>query len=202
MSLPPSFSLPWKPEDLAILAKAGHQMNPAQVEYFKQLIKALGAMYSDISNAVNLIIKEIAALDHGASLAGLGDDDHAHYFNETRGDARYQKIAQGAWIEPTLLNSWVNYDASWSPAGYYKDTAGTVHVKGVIKDGTYTQAAFLLPAGYRPAVNDIYPCASWNGVTSVAGFALVYADGNVVPWHGVTGAGTWFSFGRISFEAA
>lgn len=31
------------------------------------------------------------ALDHGA-LSGLADDDHAHYYNQARGDSRYQKI--------------------------------------------------------------------------------------------------------------
>lgn len=34
------------------------------------------------------------ASDHGA-LAGLADDDHSQYHNDTRGDARYALIADG-----------------------------------------------------------------------------------------------------------
>ena len=36
---------------------------------------------------VNGILGEAEA-DHGG-MAGLGDDDHSQYFNQTRGDARY-----------------------------------------------------------------------------------------------------------------
>jgi hypothetical protein len=41
----------------------------------------------DASNAV------VAALDHGADLAGLGDDDHTQYHTDARGDARYAGLA-------------------------------------------------------------------------------------------------------------
>ncbi len=35
----------------------------------------------------------VDALDHGADLAGLGDDDHTQYHNDARGDARYVELA-------------------------------------------------------------------------------------------------------------
>lgn len=54
---------------------------------------------------------------------------------------------------PTLLNSWVNNNATYySHAGYWKDKDGVVHLKGLIKDGTYTAdtTIFVLPVGFRP----------------------------------------------------
>ena len=39
---------------------------------------------------VNGILGEAEA-DHGG-MAGLGDDDHGQYFNQTRGDARYSQV--------------------------------------------------------------------------------------------------------------
>jgi hypothetical protein len=59
--------------------------------------------------------------------------------------------AQQAWVAPTLLNSWVNYGAPASTAGYMKDSLGFVHLKGLIKTGTPGTVAWTLPAGYRPA---------------------------------------------------
>jgi len=57
--------------------------------------------------------------------------------------------AQEAWITPTLLNSWVNFGGGYSTVGYYKDSLGIVHVKGIVKSGTAV-GIFVLPAGYRP----------------------------------------------------
>ena len=55
-NLSPSPNLPpWKPDALEILTKSGKSLNPEQVEYFKNLLKALKSMYSDIANVVNLM---------------------------------------------------------------------------------------------------------------------------------------------------
>lgn len=40
--------------------------------------------------------------DHG-SLSGLTDDDHSHYHNDTRGDARYYRKAQVEALIPSTL---------------------------------------------------------------------------------------------------
>ena len=42
--------------------------------------------FEDINDRVD-------ALDHGADLAGLSDDDHTQYHNDARGDARYVELA-------------------------------------------------------------------------------------------------------------
>jgi hypothetical protein len=55
------------------------------------------------------------------------------------------------WTPLTLLNNWVPYDVT-SPPMYKKDSAGNVHVKGLIKGGTAVPMTtlFQLPVGFRP----------------------------------------------------
>lgn len=61
--------------------------------------------------------------------------------------------AQGAWITPTLINSWVEETAL--PVRYMKDSMGFVHIKGAVKNGV-SAACFVLPAGYRPAASPAF----------------------------------------------
>lgn len=60
-----------------------------------------------------------AALDHGA-LAGLGDDDHTQYHNDTRGDARYGLYSTGTFT-PGLRFGGGNTGMTFStsPSGHY-----------------------------------------------------------------------------------
>ncbi len=100
-----------------------------------------------------------------------------------------------AFIAPTLLNSWVNFDpANYSPAGYYKDHTGTVHLRGLIKSGVIGSTAFVLPVGYRPAFALSIATAS----NSLFAICSIDASGNVTPG---TGSNVWFSFDNISFRA-
>ncbi|QOS77380.1 hypothetical protein JNUCC31_21645 [Paenibacillus sp. JNUCC31] len=57
-----------------------------------------------------------------------------------------------AWITPTLLNGWVDYDTVRRPVGYYKDSEGWVHVQGFIKGGAtaFGTVIFNFPEGYKP----------------------------------------------------
>ena len=61
-----------------------------------------------------------------------------------------------------FANSWGNYGAGYSPAAYYKDPHGIVHLEGLIAGGTVALEAFTLPAGYRPPATCLFPsfCAS------------------------------------------
>jgi len=53
--------------------------------------------------------------------------------------------------EPAFENSWVNYDAAtYQTAAFMKDPFGFVHLKGLVKSGTFDTAIFSLPVGYRP----------------------------------------------------
>jgi hypothetical protein len=49
---------------------------------------------------------------------------------------------------------WTNYESVYAPAGFWKDAAGEVHLRGTIKPfggpGAITNDFFFLPDGYRP----------------------------------------------------
>jgi hypothetical protein len=68
-------------------------------------------------------------------------------------DTKANKV-QEAITEPTLLNGWVELDASSTPF-YYKDDMGRCHLGGVLKDGTTSNGTviFTIPLGYRPSSN-------------------------------------------------
>lgn len=65
MFLPTAKIFPWKPESVAIQDKSGRTINDKQVEYFKDLVKHLMAMYSDIANVVNKNFGYAALLTDG-----------------------------------------------------------------------------------------------------------------------------------------
>jgi hypothetical protein len=63
-----------------------------------------------------------------------------------------------------------------SPAGFYKDHEGIVHLEGIIKVGSGPGIVpiFNLPVGFRPAngVIQLYPSGQSNGLFLVAGSTL------------------------------
>jgi hypothetical protein len=103
----------------------------------------------------------------------------------------------------TLLNAWINFNASfYETAGYYKDIDGVVHLKGVISSGTTTSGTplFTLPADYRPALIRQYLCANDSAGTAVFGEVRIdNATGNVTIQRG---ANTYLSLDGISFVSA
>jgi hypothetical protein len=106
--------------------------------------------------------------------------------------------AQPAWTAPSLLNSWVNYSAAYSAAGYFKDTLGIVHIRGLVKSGTSgTAVMFTLPVGYRPEYQSIFP-ASMN--PDVFSEIQITTGGNV--FANPTGSTTWTCLDGITFRAA
>jgi len=93
------------------------------------------------------------------------------------------------WIAPTLLNSWVNYGASFEAAGYRK-TSGSVEIRGLVKDGT-SGYVFTLPASYRPSAYAIIASMSNNAFCRLD----VELSGNVL----LTGYSSLFATIRIRF---
>jgi hypothetical protein len=102
---------------------------------------------------------------------------------------------QSAWISPTLNSTWVNYANGYQTCQYMKDEFGVVHIRGVVKGWTSSYVIFVLPVGYRPALNEIFPSMQ-NGLF---GTCTVFSNGNVVATG--SGSGTSFCFGNISFVA-
>ena len=117
-------------------------------------------------------------------------------FNATVGNVVFADneatIQQPAWTNATYQNGWVDSSASYHSVGYYKDSHGTVHLRGIAKNGTNGTAIFTLPPGYRPSKSMIFPAAS-NGAF---GYADITTGGAVV----ATGSNAWFSLDGISFK--
>lgn len=101
------------------------------------------------------------------------------------------------WNAPTLANGWANFGGGFNPAGYWKDPAGVVHLRGLLASGTLNGAAamFTLPAGYRPANTEMFVAISNNAVGRVD----VRNTGDVVP---TIGSNTNFSLDGMTFRAA
>lgn len=85
---------------------------------------------------------------------------------------------QEAWITPTLLNGWTQYDDGTLIA-YRKDTVGRVWLKGTIFLGTADSVAFILPSGYRPSDARVTRLTSFTGGTSTARLGINGNTGSI-----------------------
>jgi hypothetical protein len=103
------------------------------------------------------------------------------------------------WNDVTFLNGWTSWSAGYQTVQYAKDPFGMVHLRGVAGYGTST-LAFTLPAGYRPAKNEIFPPNPSKDGDSF-GFT-VFSTGNVSSAIPAGGAGNPISFSGIRFMAA
>lgn len=83
---------------------------------------------------------------------------------------------QSAWVEPAMINNWVNFGSGWETFGYMKDEFGFVHIKGVIKGGAGSSSNFTLPVGFRPPLNKNFPIISNNLPSKCA----IMSDGTIV----------------------
>lgn len=110
--------------------------------------------------------------------------------NEIRSKA---SIRQEAWITPTLLNGWTDFDVvNFNGIGYFKDQLGTVHLRGMLK-GSIDKIIFTLPTGYRPGKKIYYPGVSNNVFATYE----INLNGNLTC---KVGNGTWVSLDGISFK--
>ena len=98
------------------------------------------------------------------------------------------------WAAPALLSSWVNFSASYNPAGYFKDPWGVVHLRGVLRSGTVGASSFTLPAGYRPANIEKLATVS-NGAM---GTIEIYPSGDLTL---IAGSNVYFSLDALTFRA-
>lgn len=110
-------------------------------------------------------------------------------------------------IAPSLLNSWVNFGAPWLPAGYWKDAGGTVHLEGLVKNGTTTTGTpiFALPAGYRPAGDVSFIVRGVEGTSQgAASLQIISSSGQVqvVATTGFTAVNDALALDGITFRAA
>ena len=104
------------------------------------------------------------------------------------------------WITPTLQNGWVRYHPTfWPTLQYKKMPDGTVHLRGLIKDGVIGQNIFVLPEGFRPSDDLIVIAQAAGGsvridIHDTGSVTIVAAD-----YDPSSAIALWTSFANISF---
>jgi len=107
------------------------------------------------------------------------------------------EIGQQVWQNiRSFANGWRNYSNTYNPAGYFKDSMGIVHLRGLVKLGAIRKHIFTLPAGYRPARRELHVACTYN---NTSGRVDVLTNGQVLPW---AGSNKWISLDGITFRAA
>lgn len=102
-------------------------------------------------------------------------------------------------VDPTF---WANYGNGWNTAGFYKDSIGRVHLKGLVKCNLPENVIFTLPPGYRPAQTVLHSTvACCDGSRIIVARVDVRPNGEVVALESTFGF-HWFSLEGVSFRAA
>lgn len=139
--------------------------------------------------------------DLNKAAVGLGSADNTSDANKPVSTAQQAALdakadkALEAWTAPTLTNSWISNGSGYNSVGFYKDSFGVVHLRGLIESGSMQASAFTLPVGYRPPAREFFGTVS----NALFGSVFVDPDGTVVPW---SGSNTWFSLDGLTFRAA
>ena len=92
-----------------------------------------------------------------------------------------------------FIPGWKRYHASWGNAGYFKDSLGIVHLRGLMAGGVLNRAAFTLPAGYRPTTTNLFACQTHP---NAIGRVDVLTNGQVIVRQGNP---LWVSLYGLSF---
>lgn len=80
------------------------------------------------------------------------------------------------WVGVTFLGAWVNSGGAYNLCQYRK-TGDVVEMRGVMKSGAIGGVAFILPVGFRPPADFLFPSVS----NSAFGYLWVTALGQVTP---------------------
>ena len=133
-----------------------------------------------------------------------GSDPNQPLRLEAKGTGRVE-IKQEEWLPVSVggiagfNQGWANYGGVFTPAGYFKDSLGIVHLRGLVqrKSGD-SNVIFTLPTGYRPEYEYIYAVAS--GHTLVPCRIDLTVKGEILVTAGTPGE--YVSLDGISFRAA
>jgi hypothetical protein len=125
--------------------------------------------------------------------------DGSKYKNILIIDGTRGYIQQEEWKAAAFESKWVNWGDSYNPAGYFKDSLGIVHLRGLVKSGEVGGNAtiFTLPAGYRPKKRELRIVCT-NADTS--GRVDIETNGRVIPQGNINSV--WVSLDGITFRAA
>jgi hypothetical protein len=110
------------------------------------------------SDIVESSLSEVPSATHADSADSATNATTAQNATQLGGTAAsgYAKTAYegvhlvGAAGEPAFGAGWSNFGGGFSPAGFYKDSLGIVHLQGLVNTGGGS-LAFTLPEGYRPS---------------------------------------------------
>src|SRR4030043_611430 len=106
-------------------------------------------------------------------------------------------IIQEGWHEVAVLsNGWIYYGAPYNTVAYFRDKNGIVHLKGVVKNGAFNVAVFILPLGYRPVSTEYQGTIGYSATPSRI---FIGANGNVTIFDGNASG---ISLDGITFRAA
>ncbi len=105
-----------------------------------------------------------------------------------------QGIIVEDWQYPALMNNWIPYGAPYPLPSFMKDPMGYVHMKGLIKNGTYGSDVFQLPMGYRPSER--------LHIATVADTTFAYLHINTDGRVEANGDTDWLSLTVAPFQAA
>ena len=103
-------------------------------------------------------------------------------------------LEQEPWQVADLQNAWQNYGAGYNPAGYFRDSLGIVHVRGLVRRGS-SPIILTLPIGYRPQYRQLFAVET---APNAIGRLDVLPDGVV---RMEAGTNAWFSLDGITFTA-
>jgi len=128
-----------------------------------------------------------------------GMDNAAEQINENFEALEAGKVSkeQESWIEPSMINGWVNFSDEYNKFGYFKDEMGMVHLKGMIKGGN--KEIFILPVGYRPFARAYFPPMSRGGGRDGLAIINIFKEGTIRP--GSLQGNEWLTLDGISFRA-
>ena len=112
----------------------------------------------------------------------------------SRSSALEASSPDNSFASPTILNGWVAAGGNYAAPSYLRDGLGFVHLRGSATGQSSGAPVLVLPVGFRPAYNGVYPAV----VNGAAGVVSISTSGEV----SVTNGATSFSLDGIVFQAA
>jgi hypothetical protein len=106
----------------------------------------------------------------------------------------YKEPTPEPWRSVAFENAWVNYGSDYSPVGYYKDTNGVVHLRGLTKSGTIGTCIFTLPEGYRPNYRRLLTAQTYPNASNRVD---IHTNGCV---NATSGDPAWIALDELSFR--
>lgn len=137
----------------------------------------------DVANSLGIPFIDLSKVDFSGlnlfSNDGIHPNDNGHYLIskyilDVLG-ITHKNIVDETPISPTLRNGWTNFGNGAMPVGYWKDSKGYIHMRGLVKGGTVNSSIFELPIGYRPIANEYYLTLSDGQIGGI----LITSGGNV-----------------------